>query len=310
MSTTDLTPILQRLDAIAADVAHVSARQRRQEELFADMAPVARAALAEAIGGLDTLERKGYFAFAQALAGVGQRIVEGFSADDIRQLGDAVVAILDTVRRLTQPAALKVAAAASAALEGAGALEPMGIVGMVRATRDEDVQRGMALMVEVLRRIGHGVDAIATRQLAAEDRQQKLAKLLGPRRSQKRLGIERPQLPPGAPACAVTPKPAAVGAVLDGIAYTADGHLVDAGAWSRSLAEALAAAQSIAMSAAHWAVVDAARADFATTKVSPNIRRLTQIANVTTKDLYALFPKAPARTIAKIAGLPKPAGCL
>jgi sulfur relay (sulfurtransferase) DsrC/TusE family protein len=37
---------------------------------------------------------------------------------------------------------------------------------------------------------------------------------------------------------------------------------------------------------------------------------LTQIASVTTKDIYALFPKAPGRTIAKIAGLPKPAGCL
>jgi sulfur relay (sulfurtransferase) DsrC/TusE family protein len=34
------------------------------------------------------------------------------------------------------------------------------------------------------------------------------------------------------------------------------------------------------------------------------------VASVATKDLYALFPKAPGRTIAKIAGLPKPAGCL
>jgi tRNA 2-thiouridine synthesizing protein E len=31
---------------------------------------------------------------------------------------------------------------------------------------------------------------------------------------------------------------------------------------------------------------------------------------VSTKELYALFPKAPARTVAKIAGTPKPAGCL
>jgi sulfur relay (sulfurtransferase) DsrC/TusE family protein len=31
---------------------------------------------------------------------------------------------------------------------------------------------------------------------------------------------------------------------------------------------------------------------------------------VTTKELYVLFPRAPGRTIASIAGLPKPAGCL
>ena len=57
-------------------------------------------------------------------------------------------------------------------------------------------------------------------------------------------------------------------------------------------------------------MLDAARADFAATGSSPNIRRLTQVAGVSTKDLYVLFPRAPGRTIAKIAGLPKPAGCL
>ncbi len=60
----------------------------------------------------------------------------------------------------------------------------------------------------------------------------------------------------------------------------------------------------------HWKLIDAARSDYADTGMSPNIHRLTQIAGVTTKDVYALFPKAPGRTIAKIAGLPKPVGCI
>ena len=40
------------------------------------------------------------------------------------------------------------------------------------------------------------------------------------------------------------------------------------------------------------------------------LRRLTQGTELATKDLYALFPKAPARTVAKIAGIPKPVGCI
>lgn len=64
------------------------------------------------------------------------------------------------------------------------------------------------------------------------------------------------------------------------------------------------------MDEARWAVVRFARADFEATKTSPNIRRLTQGTNLATRDLYALFPKAPARTVAKIAGIPKPAGCI
>jgi len=307
MQSTELTPILQRLDTIAAQVAYVAERQRKQEELLAEMTPIARVALGEAIARLDTLDRKGYFAFVRELAGVGQRVVEGFSPQDVRQLGDAVVGILETIRDLTQPAVLQVAADASAAIQRPEDIEPVGVFGAVRATRDDDVQRGLGLVIEVLRRIGQGADAVAKRQVDTTDRKEKLAKLLGSRRK-----VERPQLPAAAaaPACAAPPKPVSAARVVDGIAYTAEGHLVDAGAWSRDLAQGLAAAQGVTMTDAHWAIVDAARGDFAGTQVSPNIRRLTQVSGIATKDLYALFPKAPARTIAKIAGLPKPAGCL
>jgi TusE/DsrC/DsvC family sulfur relay protein len=310
MLGTDLTPVLQRLDALATQVAYLAERQRAQEELFAEMTPIAREVMGAAIARLDALDKQGYFAFAGELAGVGKRIVEGFSPADVRQLGDAIVGILETVRTLTQPEILQVAADASAAMQDADQVKPLGIFGMVRATKNDDVQKGMALMVEVLRRVGHGVNAIAAEQAKQLDRKAKLAGLLGPRRSKKALGIERPQLPAGPPACAMPAKPAATAAVIDGIAYGADGHLVDPAAWSRPLADAIAQLQGVALTSAHWPVIDAARADFAETKVSPNIRRLTQITGAATKDLYALFPKAPGRTIAKIAGLPKPAGCL
>lgn len=333
MSTTpaDPTPVLDRLDALAAQLDRLEARQRARDELVEDMTPIAREAMAAAITRLDALERAGTFAFLAELGGVGKRITDGFSPADVRQLGDAVVGILETVRALTQPAVLQVAADASAALADADHVKPLGLFGMVRATKDDDVQKGMAILVEVLRRIGRGVTAVAGEQQQRLDRQAKLAHLLGPRRSGKALGIER-QLPagraprrepaapsariaprdgvPAAPACAQPAKPAATAAVIDGIAYGPDGHLVDASAWTRPLGEAIAQLQGVALTDAHWAVLDAARADFAATSASPNIRRLTQVAGVTTKQLYALFPKAPGRTIAKIAGLPKPAGCL
>lgn len=324
----DLSPILQRLDALAAQVGYIADRQRRQEELLADLTPIAKGMLAEATTRLDAAERKGYFRFGQELIRVAERIVEGFSPDDVHQLGDAIVGILDTLRTLTQPEMLAVVGDAADAVQHPEAVKPMGMFGMVRATRDDDVQKGMALMVEVMRRVGKGVSAVTARQLEAGKRTDKLAQLLGPRRGRKVLGIERqrpptqraarPVAPPApvaavggaGPTCGTPAKPQATAAVIDGIAYSADGHLADPAAWTRPLCEALAAAQGVTLDAARWAVIDAARADFAATKMSPNIRRLTQVAQLSTKDLYALFPRAPGRTIAKIAGLPKPAGCL
>lgn len=323
MTTNDLTPILERLDRMNAGLAYVVERQRAQEELLGELVPIGREALTTAIGRLDALDQKGYFRFATELAGVAQQVIEGFSPDDVRQLGDAIVKILGAVRALTQPEVLQVAVDATQALGDADQVKPMGIFGMVRATRNDDVQKGMALMVEVLRRIGHGVNALAERDTKQLDKKAKLAELLGPRSGKKRLGVERLQLPAGrsatpaatpapvaaAPACS-TPKPVTTAAVIDGIAYSADGHMVDASAWTPQLGEAIAQLQGIALTSAHVALIAAARADFVANKVSPNIRRLTQVAGVTTKDIYVLFPKAPARTLAKIAGLPKPAGCL
>lgn len=313
----EFTTITERLDTVLEQLAYLTERQRQQEELFAELTPIARAALGTATERLDALEKQGYFAFAKELVAIGKKVADGFSPSDVHELGEAVVYILRAVRAMTQPSVLGVATDAASVMEDASAVKPLGMFGMVRATRDDDVQKGMAIMIEVLRRIGHGANAIATKPAQLEDKKARLAATLGSRKQKKILGIERKRLPagtptppPAAPACAVPSAPKPTAAVIDGIAYTADGHLADASAWTRPLGEALAQLQGITLTDAHWAVLDAARADFATTKVSPNVRRLTQIANVTTKDIYALFPKAPGRTIAKIAGLPKPAGCL
>jgi tRNA 2-thiouridine synthesizing protein E len=126
----------------------------------------------------------------------------------------------------------------------------------------------------------------------------------------KPVQVRAPEAMPAPLACAVPARPQAAAAVIDGFEFTADGALVDPTKWTRPLGETIAQAQGVAMTDAHWAVIEFARRDFEQTKASPNIRRITQGTTLTTKDVYALFPKAPARTVSKIAGLPKPAGCL
>jgi TusE/DsrC/DsvC family sulfur relay protein len=309
----EFTTITERLDTVLEQLAYLTERQRQQEELFAELTPIAKAALGTATEQLDVIDKQGYFAFGKELVVVAKKIVDGFSPTDVHELGDAVVQILQAVRAMTQPAVLAAATEATSVMDEAANVKPLGMFGMVRATHDDDVQKGMAIMIEVLRRIGRGANAIAAKPKQLEDKKAKLAAVLGPRKK-KALGIERKRLPApspvAAPSCAVPAGPQPTDIVVDGIAYTADGHLADASAWTRPLGEVLAQMQGVTTTDAHWAVIDAARIDFGATGVSPNIRRLTQIASVTTKDIYALFPKAPGRTIAKIAGLPKPAGCL
>lgn len=324
----DLSAVLARLDALSSQVELLVERQRKQQEMFEAFTPILREAMSVATDKLADAEKKGWFAFGRELFGVTERIVEGFSPQDVRQLGDAVVGILDTVRAMTQPEVLQIAHETAIVLQKTDEVEPIGIVGMVRATRDEHVQRGMALMMDVMRQVGRAAQAVKrARDLSpSAQRKAKLAEVLGPRRSRNVLGVERssnarkavPTISKPSDALGATsrsaasaPSKTAVGvAVIDGVAFTADGHLADPSQWSEALGAKIAEAHGVAMSDQHWAIVRFARSDFERTGAAPNIRRITQGADVQTKDLYALFPKAPARTIAKIAGIPKPAGCL
>ena len=221
--------------------------------------------------------------------------------------------ILDAVRALTKPEVLRIALDATEALEDTENVEPLGIFGMVRATKNADVQRGMAVMMEVLKRIGHGVNSMDSTKGKKKSKKESLARMLGSKR--KALGTER-RLPAHVekPAPAQRATPAAIAAkpnvTIDGVEFCAAGHMVDANQWTEAIGSALATAEGIELTDAHWALLNAARAEFLATGASPNIRRLTLITDMTTRDIYGLFPKAPGRSIARIAGCPKPAGCL
>jgi TusE/DsrC/DsvC family sulfur relay protein len=317
-----LAALHARLDRLSADVAHLVDRQRKLDELIEDFTPIAKGMVSSASGRLESYERRGYFEKAKEALGIVERIADGFTPEDVRKLGGAVVGILETVRELTQPEVLAVASEAAGVLQNAGEAPPIGIVGMVRATSDQEVQKGMSVLVEVMKRLGRAATVVRDKRAASPlgQKKAKLDAVLGRRlaSSQRALGVERAlplthreSTPSAAPHVASpSPAPPAAATVMDGVAFGADGHLVDARQWTRALGEKLATVQGVHMTDAHWSLAEAARKDFAETNASPNIRRLTQITTATTRDVYALFPKAPARTLAKIAGLPKPAGCL
>lgn len=312
-----------KLDDLTKQIAYLAERQRKNEVLVAEMMPIAKLVMATATTRLDALEKQGYFAFGKELVKVGERIVTGFTPSDVEKLGEAVVGILETVRAMTQPEVLQIAGEAAEAIQHTEQTEPIGLLGMVRATRDDDVQKGMAVLMDLMRHVGRAATVIADKRASSpmEQKRKRLASVTGARKAKKALGTERvapsagaerpaPRAP-GPPTCdAPTPAPRVVAAVIEGVGFAADGSLVDPTSWTKALATKIAAAEGVELGPEHWKVIDFARADFAEHGASPNIRRITQATGMATKDLYTLFPKAPARTAARIAGLPKPAGCI
>lgn len=90
-----------------------------------------------------------------------------------------------------------------------------------------------------------------------------------------------------------------------------EGFLVNPADWTRDMAVELAKEEGIAnLTEAHWKVIDFSRQSAGSTGSSPTLRAITNGSGVSTKELFTLFPKGPAKKVAKIAGLGKPEGCV
>lgn len=90
-----------------------------------------------------------------------------------------------------------------------------------------------------------------------------------------------------------------------------EGFMTDPGEWTREIAVELAKGEGIdELTPAHWKVIEFCRQDAAAAGKAPTLRRITTAAGVPTKELFALFPKGPAKKVARIAGLGKPEGCV
>lgn len=101
------------------------------------------------------------------------------------------------------------------------------------------------------------------------------------------------------------------------IEHDEEGYIDDLADWSRDVAGVIAQAEGIDMSDQHWAVIEFLRNYYDEYQIAPAVRVLVraikkemgpEIGN--NAHMNGLFPGGPAKQACKIAGLPKPTGCI
>jgi tRNA 2-thiouridine synthesizing protein E len=106
---------------------------------------------------------------------------------------------------------------------------------------------------------------------------------------------------------------------LNGKVYETDeeGYLVNLADWTEEAANYIAGVENVAMTPNHWEVVNFLREYYNDYQIAPAVRVLTKEIGKklgpdkgNSKYLYELFPYGPAKQACKIAGLPKPTGCV
>ena len=89
-----------------------------------------------------------------------------------------------------------------------------------------------------------------------------------------------------------------------------EGFLTEYDEWDESVAAALASDLGITLSEQHMEVIRFVRADYRERGTSPTLRRVSTVGGFEMKQLFALFPKKPAKKMSYVAGVPKPVGCV
>jgi len=90
-----------------------------------------------------------------------------------------------------------------------------------------------------------------------------------------------------------------------------DGFIQEPEKWNKDVAEDLAKTEdAYPMGEEAWRLVNYLRDYYIKFEIAPPVRMLTKQTKLDLKRIYELFPGGPAKGACKIAGLPKPTGCV
>ena len=90
-----------------------------------------------------------------------------------------------------------------------------------------------------------------------------------------------------------------------------EGFFTDPAQWREEMAPLIARQEGVAeLTERHWQVIKFMRHAYEEKGTGPTVRVLGKTSGVPVRELYQLFPHGPAKEAAKIAGIPKPRGCV
>jgi uncharacterized protein YjgD (DUF1641 family) len=154
----DMLALLKRLARNTHNINTLLDSLESGLDFVRDAAPLSKDMMTEATALLGAMEHKGYFGFVRQGGYVLDQVVTSFSEEDVKQLGDNVVLILNTVKSLTQPEMMNLVSGLTAGFQAAEAEAEAGqldasMFGLLRQMRDPEVRRGLAITLATLRKV-------------------------------------------------------------------------------------------------------------------------------------------------------------
>jgi uncharacterized protein YjgD (DUF1641 family) len=118
-----------------------------------DLGPLSQDAFLMLMQRMDEMERKGYFAFLRGGMAIADNVVASFTEDDVRQLGENIVLILQTVKEMTQPEVMTMMRNTATVMREEEPPVDVSMFTILRQLNDPAVKRGLAKTLSVLKTV-------------------------------------------------------------------------------------------------------------------------------------------------------------
>ena len=149
-SSEDVLRLMKRLVRNTRNMEQMLDQLESFAALWQDAGPLTQDAFLTLMNRLEEAEQKGYFTFMRGGMEIADRVVSSYSEEDVRQLGDNIVLILDTVKDLTQPEVMMLMRSTAETLWEDDPDEDVSMFQLLRQLNDPSVKRGLSKTLTVL----------------------------------------------------------------------------------------------------------------------------------------------------------------
>lgn len=125
------------------------------KDFVEDFAPISRELIIDFMKKMDEFDRKGYFDFMREMNKALDNVVESFSVEDVKALGDNMVTILNTIKSLTQPYMLNAVNNAVAVYKNMDIeiKEDVSFMSLIKEMNKPETRKGLAFGIRFLKNL-------------------------------------------------------------------------------------------------------------------------------------------------------------
>ena len=125
------------------------------KDFVEDFAPISRELVIDFMNKMDEFDRKGYFDFMREMNKALDNVVESFSVEDVKALGDNLVTILNTIKSLTQPDMLHAVNNAVAVYKNMDIeiKEEVSFISLIKEMNKPETRKGLAFGIRFLKNL-------------------------------------------------------------------------------------------------------------------------------------------------------------